>query len=71
MSTYAKQNQGKLLLMTWKSGLSDIIKWDFFPAVAMSLLLYGCTTWKITKQIEKKLNGNYTRKLLAVSNKTW
>ena len=38
----------------------DKIKRSFFQAVVVSILLYGCTTWTLTKRIEKKLNGNYT-----------
>ena len=34
-------------------------------------LLYGCTTWTLTKQLEKKLDGNYTRMLRAFLNKSW
>ena len=37
----------------------------------MSILLYGCTTWTLTKRLEKKLDGNYTRMLRAVLNKSW
>ena len=37
----------------------------------MSILLYGCTTWTLTKRMEKKLDGNYTRMLRAVLNKSW
>ena len=37
----------------------------------MSILLYGCTTWTLTKRIEKKLDGNYTRMLRAIFNKSW
>ena len=37
----------------------------------MSILLYGCTTWMLTKRMEKKLDGNYTRILRVVSNKSW
>ena len=32
---------------------------------------YGCTTWTLTKQLEKKLDGNYTRMLQAILNKSW
>ena len=32
----------------WKSDLSDKIKREIFPAAAVSVLLYGCTTWTIT-----------------------
>ena len=37
----------------------------------MSILLYGCTTWMLTKRVEKKLDGNYTRMLRAILNKSW
>ena len=36
----------------------------------MSILLYGCTTWTQTKCVEKKLDGNYTRMLRAILNKS-
>ena len=36
----------------------------------VSILLHGCTTWTLTKQLEKKLDGNYTRMLRAVLNKS-
>ena len=29
----------------------------FFQAVAVSVLLYGCTTWTLSKRMEKKLDG--------------
>ena len=54
------------LLVIWKSDLIDEIKCIFFQAVVMSILLYGCTTWTLTKCMEKKLDGNYKRMLLAV-----
>ena len=31
----------------------------------------GSTTWMLTKRLEKKLDGNYTRMLLAILNKSW
>ena len=57
------------LLIIWKSNLSNKIKWDFFQAV--SILLHRCTTWTLTKHMEKKLDGKYTRMLHAVLNKSW
>ena len=39
--------------------------------VVVSILLYGCTTWTLTKRLEKKLDGNYTRMLWAILNKSW
>ena len=40
-------------------------------AAVASILLYGCTTWTLTKRLEKKLDGSYTRMLLAILNKSW
>ena len=57
------------LLIIWKSDPCDKIRWDLFQAVAVSILLYGYTTWTLTKNIEKKLDENYTRMLNAVSNR--
>ena len=31
----------------------------------------ACTTWTLTKRQEKKLDGNYTRMLRAILNKSW
>ena len=55
----------------WKSDLTDKMKRSFFQAAVTSILLYGCTTWTITKRLEKKLDGNYTRMLRAILNKSW
>ena len=38
--------------------------------MVVSILLYGCTTWTLTKRLEKKQDGNYTRMLRAVLNKS-
>ena len=59
------------LSVLWKSDLIDRIKHSFFQAAVMSILLYGCTTLTLTKCIEKKLDGNYTRMLQAILNKSW
>ena len=47
------------------------MKRSFFQAAVTSILLYGCTTWMLTKRLEKKLDGNYTRMLRAIPNKSW
>ena len=49
------------LSIIWKSNLTNKIKRSFFQAAVVSILLYGCTTWTLTKRLEKKLDGNYTR----------
>ena len=59
------------LSVIWKSDLTDKMKCSFFQVAVVSILLYGCTTWTLTKQLEKKLDGNYTRMLQAILNKSW
>ena len=56
------------LLVKWKSGRSDKIKYDFFQSAVVSILLYGCTTWT---HIEKKLDGNCRRILWAILYISW
>ena len=58
------------LSIIWKSNLTDKMKRSFFQAAVMSILLYGCTTWTLTKKLKKKLDGNYTRMLRAILNKS-
>ena len=59
------------LSVVWKSDLTDKMKRSFFQAVVVSILLYGCTTGTLTKRMEKKLDGNYTRMLREILNKSW
>ena len=47
------------------------MKRSFFQAAVTSILLYGCTTWTLTKRLEKKLDSNYSRMLRAILNKSW
>ena len=47
------------------------MKCSFFQAAVVSILLYGCTTWTLTKRMEKTLDGTYTRILRAILNKSW
>ena len=46
------------------------MKRSFFQAAVVSILLYGCTTWTLNKGLEKKLDGNSTRMLRAILNKS-
>ena len=50
------------LSIIWKSDLTDKMKRSFFQAAV---------TWTLTKRLEKKLDGNYTRMLRAILNKSW
>ena len=59
------------LSVIWKSDLTDKMKYSFFKAAVVLILLYGCTTCTLTKRLEKKLEGNYTRMLPAILNKSW
>ena len=59
------------LSIIWKSDLTDKMKCSFFQAADVSILLYGCTIWTLTKRLEKKVDGNYTRMLRAILNMSW
>ena len=58
------------LSIIWKSDLTDKMKHSLIQAAVVSILLYGCTNWTLTKRLKKKLNGNYTRMLRAILNKS-
>ena len=47
------------------------MKRSFFQAAVTLILLYACTSWTLTKRLEKKLDGNYTRMQRAILNKSW
>ena len=52
-----------------KFALSDKIKREFFQSVAVSELVYGCTTWK---RLKKELDVNYTWNMFnTVNNSTF
>ena len=40
------------LSIIWKSDLTDKMKRSFFQAAVVSILLYGCTTWTLTKRLQ-------------------
>ena len=41
------------LSIIWKSDLSNRIKWEFFQAIAVSVLLYGCTSSILTNRLKQ------------------
>ena len=47
------------------------IKRSFFQATVVSIILYRCTTWTLTKRIEKILDANYKRMQRAILNKSY
>ena len=48
----------------------DKIEQEFFQAVNVSVLLYGYTSWILTKREKEKLYWNYTRMLRAIYDKS-
>ena len=60
-----------MLSVILKSERTDKMKRRFFQAAVVSLLLYGCTIWTLTRLMEKKIDSNYTRMLQAVLKKSW
>ena len=55
----------------WKSNLPDNLKRNFFWAAVESVLVYGSISWTLTTQLEKKIDGAYTRMLRAALKKSW
>ena len=42
-----------------------------FKAAVEPFLLYGSETWTLSKKLEKRLGGTYTRLLMRVQNISW
>ena len=55
----------------WKSNLDVSIKREFFRATVEYVLTYSSQAWTLTKSLENKLNGAYTRMLRAALNAHW
>ena len=55
----------------WKSKLSDNLKRRLFIATVEYVLLYGCETWTLDRQLEKGLDGCYTIMLGAPKDVSW
>lgn len=55
----------------WKSNLKKELKIGLFRATVESVLLYGSNSWTMTKEMERKINGTYTRLLRHVLNVSW
>ena len=54
-----------------KSTLPMKLKLKFFHSTVTTVLLYGSCTWILTKELEKKLDGCYTKMLRVVKNVSW
>ena len=59
------------LKTVWNSTLKRKIKERLFVATVESVLLYGAETWTISKTMEKRLDGCYTRMLRMAYNVSW
>ena len=59
------------LLIIWKSDLTDKINAVSSWQRSYRYCCMDCTTWTLTKRLKKKLDGNYTRMLRAILNKSW
>ena len=55
----------------WKSDLPRQLKVNIFQTLVEPVLLYGSETWTLTKQLERSLDGCYTRLLRAALNISW
>ena len=51
--------------------MTDKIKCRFFQAAVVSILLYGHSTWTLSKHSEKKIDSYYTRTQRAILIKSW
>ena len=57
--------------LIWRSQMELGLKRRFFSATVVSILLYGCETWSMTKNCERKLDGAYTKLLRYASGVHW
>ena len=47
------------------------MKRNFFRATVEFVLTYGSFSWTLTKALDKRLNGNYTRMMSDILNRYW
>ena len=59
------------LSVIWKLDLIDKMQRSFFQAAVVSILLHRRNKGMLNKRVEEKLDGNYTRMLRAILNKSW
>ena len=55
----------------WSSQLSNNLKVKIFRATIEPILLYGSETWTLSRKLEKRLDGTYTRLLRRAQNLSW
>merc|ERR1712001_159737 len=52
----------------WSSQLPNYLKVKIFRATIEPILLYGSETWTLSRELEKRLDGTYTRLLRRAQN---
>ena len=55
----------------WKSKLSKKPESEIFRATVESVIMYGAESWTLTRTLEKRLYGAYTRMLRAALDISW
>ena len=55
----------------WTSEIGTNLKVNIFKVAIEPILLYGSETWTLTKAMEKRLDGTYTRLLMRAQNLSW
>ena len=55
----------------WNSGISNKTKINLFKTCFENILLYGSGKSTISKQLEKRLDGTYTRLLMRAQKINW
>ena len=55
----------------WSSQLPNYIKVKIFRATIEPILLYGSETWMLSRKVEKRLDGTYTRLLRRAQSLSW
>lgn len=55
----------------WKSKVDRRIKFRLFRSCVESVLLYGSETWTVSKNMEQRINGTYTKLLRRIFNVSW
>ena len=55
----------------WKSGLNKKTKLSIFKSNVESIIMYGSDTWTVTRELEEKLDGCYTKLMRKRFNVHW
>lgn len=55
----------------WKSNMNRQLKISLFRSTVETVLMYGSSTWTLTKTLKQKIDGVYTRMLRSILNINW